>query len=66
MNLKELRNNEKLTLKQVCEITNCKVSTLSQYENGKRKPTIDNAFELAKLYKVSVDEILKHFKKGGN
>lgn len=53
--LKELRHKNNLTLKELGKKVSMLDSTLSQYENEKRNPSIAVWEKLASFYKVSVD-----------
>jgi transcriptional regulator with XRE-family HTH domain len=61
--LKELRVQARLTQPDVEEITAKKdrripQATLSDWENGKKKPDVENILTLSALYKVSVEKIV--------
>lgn len=53
--LRELREGEGLTLKDVGNEIGIKPQTLSYYEKGERSINIDVLFELAQFYQVSID-----------
>ena len=52
--LKELRKEKGLTLKQMGQLLNMLDSTLSQYENGRRRPKEETWKKLADFFDVSV------------
>lgn len=54
----ELRRENKLTLKQLGAILKVKDNTLSQYETGKRNPTLGLLFEIANFFNVSLEYLL--------
>ncbi len=56
--IKELRLQNKLTLKEVGEAVNLGESTISQYESEKREPSLETLIGLADLFGVSVDYLL--------
>lgn len=56
-NLKELREEAKLTQKYVAEKTNVTETYISLLENGNRNPSDKMKKQLAKLYKVKVTDI---------
>ncbi len=58
MKLKELREENSISQKDIAEFLNIKQNTYSQYETGKRQLPIDVLIKLAKFYKVSTDYIL--------
>ncbi|WP_338079008.1 helix-turn-helix transcriptional regulator [Corynebacterium hindlerae] len=51
--LRRLRHDRALSLRQVSELTGFSVSTLSRLETGKRSPHLDYLVPLARLYGVS-------------
>lgn len=56
--LKTLRKENRLTQEQLAERLNVASRTVSRWENAKTMPDFDILVELAKLYRVSVDELL--------
>ena len=58
MKLKELREENNYSQKQIADYLNVKQNTYSQYETGKRQLPIDVLIKLAKFYHVSTDYIL--------
>ena len=58
MRLRDLREDNDLTQKQIAEMLHIKQNTYSQYENGQRQLPIDVLIKLAQFYKVSTDYIL--------
>lgn len=56
--LRKARKNANLTLEQVADKLFTTHSTLSRYENNKRKVDSELLMELCKLYNVSADYIL--------
>ena len=58
MRMKELREDNDITQKELAEYLHIKQNTYSQYENGQRQLPIDILIALAKYYKVSTDYIL--------
>ncbi|MBR6737743.1 MAG: helix-turn-helix transcriptional regulator [Clostridia bacterium] len=59
MKLKELREENNVSQKQIADYLNVKQNTYSQYETNKRQLPIDVLIKLAKFYKVSTDYILE-------
>lgn len=57
MNLKAARENANLSRKQVCEILDMHLNTISSYELYKTSPDIDTATQLATLYGCGVNDI---------
>ena len=53
--LKEMRQQKKLTQKQVQELTQIDQSDISKFEIGKRKPSLQQLAKLARLYETSMD-----------
>lgn len=58
MKLKELREENGFTQKQIAEFLNVRQNTYSQYENEKRQLPIDVLIKLAKFYSSSTDYLL--------
>ena len=58
MRLRDLREDNDLTQKQIADLLHIKQNTYSQYENGQRQIPIDFLIILAKYYKTSSDYIL--------
>lgn len=58
MRIKDLREDNDLTQKQVADYLNIKQNTYSQYETGTRQIPIDILIALATLYKTSTDYLL--------
>lgn len=58
MRLKELREENNYTQKQIADVLEVKQNTYSQYETEKREIPISTLIKLAKYYDVSVDYIL--------
>ena len=58
MKLKELREENSVSQKEIAEYLNIKQNTYSQYETGKRQLPIDVLIKLSKFYKVTTDYIL--------
>lgn len=57
--LKALRKGRGWTLKHMEELTGIPNQTLSRYECGKNEPTIFQAYKLAKLFDVTIDEMIR-------
>lgn len=58
MRIRDLREDNDLTQKQLAEYLHIKQNTYSQYENGQRQLPIEVLIALAKFYKTSTDYIL--------
>ena len=58
MRIKDLREDNDLTQREVAEYLHIKQNTYSQYENGQRQLPLDCLISLAKYYKTSTDYIL--------
>lgn len=57
--LRQLREACGLRKRDVSQKTGISESSISRYESGKRNPSTELLYKLCKLYKVSMDEILK-------
>ena len=58
MRIKDLREDNDLTQRELAEYLHIKQNTYSQYENGQRQLPIDVLVALAKYYRTSTDYIL--------
>ena len=58
MRIKDLREDNDITQKEIAEYLHVKQNTYSQYENGQRQLPIDALIALAKFYNTSTDYIL--------
>ena len=58
MRIKDLREDNDLTQKQLAEYLHIKQNTYSQYENGHRQIPLDILINLARFYDTSIDYIL--------
>lgn len=58
MRLRDLREDNDLTQKELAEMLHIRQNTYSQYENGQRQVPIDILIKLSEWYRVSVDYIL--------
>ncbi len=56
--LKELREDNNLTQKQVADILYCSQSAYSKYEKGVLYPSVDMLVKLADFYGVSINYII--------
>jgi transcriptional regulator with XRE-family HTH domain len=55
MRLYELRNSHGITQKQLAEAIGVTIRTITNYENGSRKPDIDTLIAIADYFRVSLD-----------
>ncbi len=58
-NLKSLRKQYGYTQKEVAERIEIRHQSYAAYENGITVPTLQNFLKLAKLYDVSLDELIE-------
>ena len=56
--LKRLRQRRSVTLNELSEETGISASTLSRLESGLRRPTLEQLLPLARVYGVSLDELV--------
>lgn len=57
--IKEYRELNKMTQKDVAEILEVEPGTISKYENGTIEPNIESLKRLAEIFNVTVDELVK-------
>lgn len=58
MRIRDLREDNDITQKEIADYLHIKQNTYSQYENGKRQLPIDVLIALAMFYNTSTDYIL--------
>lgn len=58
MRIKDLREDNDFTQKEIADYLHIKQNTYSQYENGQRQLPLSCLIALAKFYKTSTDYIL--------
>ena len=58
MRIKDLREDNDITQREIAEYLHIKQNTYSQYENGHRQLPLEYLIALARFYKTSVDYIL--------
>ncbi len=59
MNLTALRKQHDISQLKVAQALNVKQATVSQYENGKREPSVDAIKKLKFLFDCSYEEIIE-------
>lgn len=59
-NLKKFRKTAKLTQEQVAEKLNVSRQSVAKWESGESLPDIENCILLAKLYNVTIDDLVKY------
>ncbi len=57
-NLRILRTKERYSLEDVAEIIGVSRQSVAKWENGESMPDIEKCMKLAKLYKVSLDDLV--------
>ena len=57
--LRQARRNRHLTLKQVADAVGISNSTMWKYENGQLPLTVDRLFQLLKLYRCSITDVIE-------
>ena len=57
-NLRALRESHNLTQENIADVLNMSRSTYAYYEIGKHFPSVDTVNTLAKIYNVSIDQII--------
>ena len=57
--LRQARRNRRLTLKQVADSVGISDSTMWKYENGQLPLTVDRLFQLLKLYRCSITNVIE-------
>lgn len=57
--LKTIRNNRKKTQQEISVLLGIDISTYNKYEKGARKPNIEMLNKVAKIYNLSIEELIK-------
>lgn len=57
INMKKIRTEKGLKQKDLVSITGLSKASISLYESGNGKPSINSAFKIAKALGVTVDEL---------
>lgn len=58
LRLKELRKTNNLTLEQLGKNIGSTKATMSNYETGQKKPSLDMVIKLADYFQVSIDYLV--------
>lgn len=58
MNIKALRESKGITQQRLADDTGIDRALIARYENGTRKPPIDNLVILSDYFGVSIDEVV--------
>ena len=58
MRIKDFREDNDITQREIAEYLHIRQNTYSQYENGHRQLPLEYLIALARFYKTSVDYIL--------
>ena len=57
--IKEYRELNKMTQKDIAEILGVEPATISKYEAGTIEPSIESLKRLAETFNITVDELIK-------
>ncbi len=58
-NLKNLRLHSALMQKEIAQILNVSVRTFQGWESGRTEPNIEKLIQIAKLFDVSIDDLVE-------
>ena len=61
--IKEYRESNQMTQKDVAEILNVEPGTISKYESGMIEPNIESLKRLAETFNITIDELIKDEEK---
>lgn len=64
--LRQLRKSKKVQIAEITLALKCSRNTISQYETGKRTPSIETMQKLAKALEVDLQTIVNCFVKDKN
>ena len=57
-NLMELRKKHGYSQQEIADMLSVSRQTISNWESGQGAPALDKAYELARIYKISLDELV--------
>ena len=57
--LKELRTNNGYSMAELGKMINVSAVTIFNYEKGKIKPFVNTQIQIAKVFNITVDELMK-------
>ena len=63
LNIQKYRKSKKMKQTELAKATGIKCSTLSQYETGKREPSIEALKNIANVLDCSIDDLIKNKEK---
>ena len=61
--IKQYRELNKMTQKDIAEVLGVEPGTISKYESGMIEPNIESIKKLAETFKITIDELLKDEEK---
>ena len=61
--IKEYRELNKMTQKDIAEVLEVEPGTISKYESGIIEPNIESLKRLAEIFNITVDELIKDEEK---
>jgi putative transcriptional regulator len=61
-NLIKARKGKNLTQEQLAELLDCKKTTISNWENGYSKPTLDDAYKVAEVLESDINHLFFGYK----
>ena len=61
--IKQYRELNKMTQKDIAEVLGVEPGTISKYESGMIEPNIESIKKLAEIFKITIDELLKDEEK---
>lgn len=59
INLRSVRKEKGITQKQLAELVGTAASTITNYENGEREPTLETLCKIADVLDVSLDMLVR-------
>ena len=60
-NIKSFRKTCNMTQEQLAEMMNVSVQAVSKWECGKSIPELSSLYDLSKIFKVTIDEIVRDY-----
>lgn len=59
-NIKEIRQKKNISAYQLSKELGISKSAVSQWENNKTVPSLENLIKISQILNVSIDELIKH------
>lgn len=65
LNLKTIRQEKKITQKEIANTLNKSITTICDWERGRTEPSIDDLSKISKFFNVSIDYLVGNANEEG-